>query len=100
MKFLKDTSHFPSVSGVRDDLDKCSESPGLNSVQFSSVAQLCPTLCNLMDCSKPGFPARHQLLELAQTHVHRVSDDIQPSHSLLSPSPPILNLSQHQGHLQ
>ena len=55
-------------------------------VQFSSVTQLCPTLCNLMNCSMPGFPVLHQLWELAQTHVHRVSDAIQPSHILLSPS--------------
>ena len=50
-----------------------------------------------MDCSTPGFPVLHHLLELAQTHVHRVGDAIQPSHPLLSPSPPALNLSQHQG---
>ena len=55
------------------------------SVQFSSVAQLCLTLCNSMDCSTPGFPVHHQLLELAQTHVHRVNDATQPSHPLLSP---------------
>ena len=54
-------------------------------VQFSSVAQSCPTLCNPMDCSMPGFPVHHQLLELAQTHVHWVSNAIQPSHSLSSP---------------
>ena len=48
--------------------------------QFSSVTQSCPTLCNPMDCSMPGFPVHHQLPELAQTHVHRVSDAIQPSH--------------------
>jgi len=69
-------------------------------VQFSSVAQLCPTLCDPMNCSMTGFPVHHQLLELAQIHVCRVSDDIQPSHPLLSPSPPALNLSQHQGLLQ
>ena len=68
-----------------------------DSVQFSSVAQSCPTLCNPMDCSTPGFPVHHQLLEPAQTHVHRVSDAIQPSHPLSSPSPPAFNLSQHQG---
>ena len=62
------------------------------SVQFSSVAQLCPTLCNPMDCSMPGFPVHHQLPELAQTHVHWVSDAIQPSHPLLSPSPPPFKL--------
>ena len=56
-----------------------------NNFQFSSVAQLCPTLCDPMDCSTPGFPVHHQLLELAQTHVHCVSDAIQPSHPLSSP---------------
>ena len=55
--------------------------------QFSSVTQSCLTLCSSMDCSTPGFPVHYQLLELAQTHVHRVSDAIQPSHPLLSPSP-------------
>ena len=63
------------------------------SVQLSSVAQSCLTLCDPMDCSMPGFPVHHQLPELTQTHVHRVSDAIQPSHPLLSPSPPALNLS-------
>ena len=72
----------------------------LQLVQFSSVAQSCLTLCNLMDCSTPGFPVHHQLLELAQTHVHQVSDDIQPSHPLSSSSPPAFNLSQHQGLFQ
>ena len=65
------------------------------SVQFSSVTQSCLTLCNPMDCSTLGLPVHHQLLELAQTYVHRVSDAIQPSHPLSSP-PPALNLSQHQ----
>ena len=69
-------------------------------VQFSSVAQLCLTLCDPMDCSTPGLPVYHQLLEFTQTHVHWVSDAIQPSHPLLSPSPPALNLSQHQGLFQ
>ena len=67
------------------------------SVQFSSVAQSCPVLCDPMDCSTPGFPVHHQLLESAQTHVHQVGDAIQPSHPLSSPSPPAFNLSQHQG---
>ena len=66
-------------------------------VQFSSVAQSCPTLCNPMHCSTPGFPVHHQLPELIQTHVHWVSDAIQPSHPLSSPSPPAFNLSQNQG---
>ena len=67
------------------------------SVQFSSVIQLCPTLCDPMDCSLSGFPVHHQLLEFTQTHVHWVHDAIQPSHPLSSPSFPVLNLSQHQG---
>ena len=67
------------------------------SVQFSSVSQLCSTLCNPMDCSTPGFPVHHQLPELAETHVHLISDASQPSHPLLSCSPPALNLSQDQG---
>ena len=66
------------------------------SLQFSSVAQLCPGLCDPMNRSTPGLPVHHQLLEFTQTHVHRVSDAIQPSHPLSSPSPPALNPSQHQ----
>ena len=66
-------------------------------VQFSSVIQLCPTLCDPMNCSRPGLPVHHQLLDFTQTHVHWVRDAIQPSHPLLSPSHPALNLSQHQG---
>ena len=69
----------------------------LTSVQFSSVAQSCPTLCSPMDCSTPGFPVHHQLPELTQTHVHQVGDAIQVSHPLLSPFPPAPNPSQHQG---
>ena len=64
--------------------------------QFSSVAQSCLTLCNPMDYSKPGFPVHHQLPKPTQTHVHHISDAIQPSHPLSSPSPPAFNLSQHQ----
>ena len=65
--------------------------------QFSSVAQSCLTLCDTMEWSTPGLPFHHQLPEFTQTHVHWVSDAIQPSHPLLSPSPPALNPSQHQG---
>ena len=72
----------------------------LLSVQFSSVTQSCPTLSDPVDCSTPGFPVHHQLLELAQTCVLWVSDAIQPSHPQLSPSPPAFNLSQHQGLFQ
>ena len=73
-----------------------STTPGY-SVQFSSVIQSCLTLCDPVNCSTPGLPVHHQLPESTQTHVHWVSDAIQPSHPLSSPSPPALNLSQHQG---
>ena len=63
------------------------------SVQFSSVTQLCPTLCEPMDCSTPGFPVQHQLPDLAQTHVHWVGDATQPSNPLSSPFPPAFSLS-------
>ena len=69
-------------------------------VQFSSVAQLSPTLCLPMNRSTPGFPVHHQLPEFTQIHVHRVSDAIQPSHPLSSPSPPAPNPSQHQSLFQ
>ena len=67
-----------------------------SSVQFSSVTQSCPTLCDPMNRSTPGLPVYHQLQEFTQTHVHWVGDAIPPSHPLSSPSPPALNLSQHQ----
>ena len=66
--------------------------------QFSSFTKSCPTLCDPMDCSMPGFSVHHQLPKLA--HVHRVGDAIQPSHPLPSPSPPAFNLSQQQGIFQ
>ena len=66
-------------------------------IQFSSVAQSCPALCHLMDCSTLGLPVHHQLPELAQTHVHQVGNAIQSSHSLFSPSSPAFSLSQYQG---
>ena len=69
-------------------------------VQFSSVTLLCLTLCYPLDCSMPGFPVHHQLPQLAQTHVHWVGDAMQPSHPLLSTSPPAFNLSQHQSIFQ
>ena len=65
-------------------------------IQFSSVAQSCPTLWDPMNCSTPGLPVRHQLPEFTQTHVHRVGDAIQPSRPLSSPSPPASSPSQHQ----
>ena len=75
----------------------CHQVMGLDAMIFGSVSQLCLALCNPTDCSTPGFPVHHQLPGFTQTHVHWVSDAIQPSHSLSSPSIPALNLSQHQG---
>ena len=79
---------------------KTRDSISLSSVQFSSVARLCPTLCDPMNRSTPGLPVHHQLPEFTQTHIHRVGDPIQPSHPLSSPSPPAPNPSQHQGLFQ
>ena len=72
----------------------------LSSVQFSSFTQSCPTLCDPMNCSTPGLPVHHQLQEFTQTHIHRVSDAIQPFHPPSSPSPPAPNPSQHQSLFQ
>ena len=71
-----------------------------SSIQFSSLAQSCPTLCDPMNRTTPGLPVHHHLLEFTQTHVHRVCDAIQPSHPLLSPSPPAPKPSQHQSLFQ
>ena len=71
-----------------------------SSVQFSSVAQSCPTLCDPMNRSTPGLPVHHQLPEFTQTHVHGVSDAFQPYHPLSFPSPPAPNPSQHQSLFQ
>ena len=84
--FLLCISVFTSVKGDGKEIK-----PGNPKDQFSSVAQPCLTLCDPMDCSTPGLPVHHQLPELAQTQVYRVSDAIQPSHPLLSPSPPAFN---------
>ena len=86
-------AHIPQVSKACLSLKTIICSLSL----LSSVAQSCLTLCNPMDCSTPGLPVHHQLLELTQTHVHRVGGAIQPSHPLSSPSPPAFNLSQNQG---
>ena len=72
----------------------------LHLCQFSSVAQLCPTLCDPRDYNTPGLPVHHQLPEFTLIHVHWVSDAIQLSHPVLSPSPPAINLSQHQSLFQ
>ena len=68
--------------------------------QFISVAQLCPMICDPLDCSTPGFPVHHQLQESTQTHVHRVGDALQPFHLLSAPSPTTFNLSQHESLFQ
>ena len=81
-------------------IDSLSLVPGWRAVQFSSVDQSCPTLCDPMNCSTPGLPVHHQLPESTQTPVHRVGDAIQPSYPLSSPSPSAFNLSQHQGLFQ
>ena len=73
---------------------------GIRSDQIRSVTQSCPTLCNPMNCSTPGLPVHHQLPEFTETHIHRVSDAIQPSHPLSSPSPLAPNPSQHQSIFQ
>ena len=75
-------------------------STSISSVRIRSVTQSCPTLGDPMNCSTPGLPVHHQLPEFTQTHVHRVSDAIQPSHPLASPSPPAPNPSQHQSLFQ
>ena len=72
----------------------------LKQLQIRSVAQSCPTLCDPMNRSTPGLPVQHQLPEFTETHVHRLSDAIQPSHPLSFPSPPVPNPSQHQGLFQ
>ena len=82
------------------DLPVFSPSQWFSSVQFSSVTQSCPTLCDPMNRSTPGLPVHHQLPEFIQTHVHQVSDAIQPSHPRSSPSPPAHNPSQHQSLFQ
>ena len=90
------TASFPSASPVTT-LPRDRQQGAVDGAQFSSATQSHPTLCNPMDCSTPGLPVHHQLPELAQTLVHQVGDTIQPSHPLLSSSPPTFNLSQHQG---
>ena len=88
---------FIVVAPVYIPTSSAQEFPFLHTLQFSSVAQSCLTLCDPMNCSTPGLPVHHHLPESTQINVHRVSDAIQPYHPLSSPSPPALNLSQHQG---
>ena len=89
------TAHPKTTSGINKELltITISEKKDRKMIfQFSSVAQSCPTLCDSMNCRMPGLPVHYQLPESIQTHVHWVSDAIQPSHPLSSPSPPALNL--------
>ena len=88
--------HWSKIKSQRQSFG-CSRK--FSSVQFSSVAQSCPTLCNPMNHSTPGLPVHHQFPEFTQTHVHRVDDAVQLSHPLPSPSP-APNSSQHQGLFQ
>ena len=94
------------IPGKRNDVARVQRQkrirwvPMFDMYQFSSVAQSCPTLWDPMDYSMLGLPVYHQLPEFTQTHAHRVSDAIQPSHPLLTSSPPMFNLSQHQGLFQ
>ena len=83
--------------GVKENPMHCRMCQSIPSVQFRSVAQSCPTLCDPMNHSTPGLPVHHQLPECTQTHVHWVGDAIQSTHPLSSPSSPAFNLSQHQG---
>ena len=82
------------------DFSQAEQTSLSSSLQFSSVAQSCPTLCDPMNRSTPGLPVHQQLLEFTQTHVHWVSDANQPSHPLSSPSPPARNPSQYQSLFQ
>ena len=94
-----DWLNSPTWNSTQRRLVSCEVTCGLSTtlrVQFSSVAQSCPILCDPMNCSTPGIPVHHQLPEFTQTHVHRVGNAIQPSHPLSSLSPPAPNTSQHQ----
>ena len=89
-----------AVHGVAKSQTRISDWTDWMMLQFSSVAHLCPILCNPMNHNTPGLPVHPQLPKFTHTHVHLVGDAIQPSHPLSSPSPPALNLSQHQGLFQ
>ena len=97
---LKYKNHMIISIDAEKALTKFTTNLWFSSVQFSSVTQSCPTLCNPMNRSTPGLPVHHQLPEFTQTLIHRVSDAIQPSHPLSSPSPPAPNPSQHQSLFQ
>ena len=96
-------NHDGVITHLQPDILECEVKWALRSIrsdQIRSVAQLCPTLCDPMNRSTPGLPVHHQFPEFTQTHIHRVGDAIQPSHSLSSPFPPAPNPSQHQNLFQ
>ena len=97
---LRDRTQVSRIAGRFFTIRATRETLNMSSVQFSSVTQICLTLCDPMNHSTPGLPVHHQLPEFTQTHVHQAGDAIQPSHPLSSPSPPALNPSQHQGLFQ
>ena len=96
----RDRTQVSRIAGVGFNLWATREAIQTFSVQFSSVAQTCLTLCDPMNHRMPGLPVHHQLPEFTQTHAHRAGDAIQPSHPLSSPSPPAPNPSQHQSLFQ
>ena len=98
--FFYNRLKYGCIIGIFSDVNAQDLNPISCSVQFSSVTQSCPTLCDPMNCSTPGLPVHHQLPEFTQTHAHRVRDAIQPPHPLSPPSPPAPNPSQHQGLFQ
>ena len=100
LDFLPSLSEYNQFSFVPPGIPSQIKTVCTHNLQFSSVAQLCLTLCDPMNLSTAGLPVHHHLPEFTQTHVHRVSDAIQPSHSLSSPSPPAPNPSQHQSLFQ
>ena len=95
--YIQTMGYYSSLKNWASKQWKDREELHIHITKFSSVVQSCPTLCDPMDCSTPGLPVNHQLPEFTQSHVHWVSDAIQPSHPLSSPSPPAFNHSQHQG---
>ena len=100
VRFASSSEGFPACSHSLTPISFKGISPNISLVQFISVAQSCPAPCDPMNRSTPGLPVHYQLQQFTQTHVHRVSDAIQPSHPLSSPSPPAPNPSHHQSLFQ